>query len=110
MSLPAVSAGFQSRTAQWIGGSADAVRAAEAATAAFDSWSTTPVAQRRLLLSRVVAGLEAKAELFAEVLTAEVGAPVRVARAAQGLASAWPTWGQRCSTGTASRSGSGTPW
>src|SRR5450755_4526185 len=116
MSLPAVSAGFQSRTAQWIGGSwsesdaveqiavvdastektlatvpagtaADAARAAKAAAAAFDSWSTTPVAQRRLLLSRVVAGLEAKAELFAEVITAEVGAPVRVARAAQvGLA------------------------
>ncbi|POX37964.1 aldehyde dehydrogenase family protein [Streptomyces sp. Ru73] len=65
----------------------DADRAVRAAAAAFPRWAATPVRERVRLLRRVVAELERRAERFTEVLTAEVGAPVRMARATQvGLA------------------------
>ncbi|WP_424211355.1 aldehyde dehydrogenase family protein [Streptomyces sp. BI20] len=58
----------------------DADRAARAAAAAFPGWSATPPRQRAALLRRVVAAMEARADRFADTITAEVGAPIRMAR------------------------------
>ncbi|MGC0315905.1 aldehyde dehydrogenase family protein [Kitasatospora acidiphila] len=69
------------------GTAADADRAARAAAAAFDGWAATPVPVRAKALRRIVEGLTRRADRFAELITAEVGAPVRVARRTQvGLA------------------------
>lgn len=59
----------------------DADLAARAAAAAFAGWAATPVRERATLLRRVVEGMERRADRFAEVITAEVGAPARMARA-----------------------------
>lgn len=56
----------------------DADLAVRAAAAAFPAWSATPVRERAAMLRRVVDGLERNAERFADVITAEVGAPSRV--------------------------------
>ncbi|MFF4604352.1 aldehyde dehydrogenase family protein [Streptomyces sp. NPDC001339] len=69
------------------GCAADADRAARAAADAFPVWSTTPIRQRLAALGRITAGLERHAEQLADTITAEVGAPVRLARHTQvGLA------------------------
>ncbi|WP_307671541.1 aldehyde dehydrogenase family protein [Streptomyces sp. V2I9] len=62
------------------GGARDADRAARAASDAFVRWSTTPVGERVALLRRVVEAMEARADRFAEIITAEVGSPAGVAR------------------------------
>lgn len=58
----------------------DADLAARAAAAAFAGWAATPLKERAGLLRRVVGAMEARADRFAEVITAEVGAPTRMAR------------------------------
>ncbi len=58
----------------------DADLAARAAAAAFDGWAATPLRERAALLRRVVQAMEVRADRFAEVITAEVGAPARMAR------------------------------
>lgn len=58
----------------------DADLAARAAAAAFEGWAATPLRERAALLRRVVEAMEVRAERFAEVITAEVGAPARMAR------------------------------
>ncbi|WP_051871350.1 aldehyde dehydrogenase family protein [Streptomyces sclerotialus] len=58
----------------------DADLAARAAAGAFPRWAATPVRDRARLLRRVVEGLERRADRFTEVITAEVGAPLRMAR------------------------------
>ncbi|MEV7591060.1 aldehyde dehydrogenase family protein [Streptomyces sp. NPDC089922] len=58
----------------------DADRAARAAAAAFEGWAATPLRERVALLRRVVGAMEARADRFAEIITAEVGAPARMAR------------------------------
>ncbi|MDI9888813.1 aldehyde dehydrogenase family protein [Streptomyces sp. HNM0645] len=65
----------------------DADLAVRAAAGAFPGWAATPVRERAALLRRVVEGLERRAEDFARVITAEVGAPTRMALQTQvGLA------------------------
>jgi len=65
----------------------DAQRAARAAANAFPHWSTTSTEVRLTFLQRLVEGLEKNADSLAATITAEVGAPVQVARRAQvGLA------------------------
>ena len=69
------------------GTASDADRAVSAAAAATDRWARSPVAERLRFLQRLVAGLVANADGLADDITAEVGAPTRVARGAQvGLA------------------------
>lgn len=58
----------------------DADLAARAAAGAFERWSATPPRERAALLRRVVEAMEARADRFADVITAEVGAPARMAR------------------------------
>lgn len=66
---------------------ADAARAASAARKAFDRWSRTPISERIALLERVRAGIEARADELASLITAEMGCPIGFSRAAQiGLA------------------------
>jgi aldehyde dehydrogenase (NAD+)/betaine-aldehyde dehydrogenase len=57
----------------------DADRAVRAAAEAFPGWAATPARERTALLRRVVEGLERNAERFAGLITAEVGAPSRIA-------------------------------
>jgi aldehyde dehydrogenase (NAD+) len=69
------------------GSAADAAKAAQAARKAFDRWSQTPLAERIALLERVRAGIEARADELASLITAEMGCPIGFSRAAQiGLA------------------------
>lgn len=66
-----------------LGNADDAHAAIIAARAAFDAWSTTPVATRADLLDRVRAMVLERAEEFAKVISAEMGASIASARAAQ---------------------------
>lgn len=52
----------------------DACRAADAAAAAFPAWSKTGPGERRAILSRAADLLEARADAFAAIMTAETGA------------------------------------
>jgi aldehyde dehydrogenase (NAD+) len=62
---------------------ADVDRAVAAARAAFPSWSATPLAERTALLESLAAALAGAQEELAQTITAEMGAPIRVARAIQ---------------------------
>ena len=55
-------------------GAADAVAAVEAAAAAFKTWSRTGPGERRALLLKAAAALEAKTSQFVQVVPAETGA------------------------------------
>ncbi|MES2255319.1 MAG: aldehyde dehydrogenase family protein [Pseudomonadota bacterium] len=69
------------------GSAADAARAASAARKAFGRWSQTPLPERIALLERVRAGIEARADELASLITAEMGCPIGFSKAAQiGLA------------------------
>ncbi|WP_327365646.1 aldehyde dehydrogenase family protein [Streptomyces sp. NBC_01217] len=69
------------------GTAADARRAVTAARQALPRWSATPLPERLRFLEALVAGLTERADDLAGVLTAEVGAPVVMARRTQvGLA------------------------
>ncbi|MGV8872851.1 MAG: aldehyde dehydrogenase family protein [Rhodococcus sp. (in: high G+C Gram-positive bacteria)] len=69
-------------SAPWA--STDNVDAAvEAATVAFDSWSTSAVSERRNVLRRFAAELIARREDLARVVTLEMGAPIGLSRFVQ---------------------------
>jgi len=57
-------------------GVAEARAAVDAAAAAFPAWAATPPNARRKLLNAAAAGLRAKAQEFAERVTAETGATI----------------------------------
>jgi len=61
----------------------DAEAAIEAARRAFDGWAATPVAQRRALLEKLRHGLSERAEELAEVITDEVGMPLKMTQRVQ---------------------------
>jgi aldehyde dehydrogenase (NAD+) len=65
------------------GTAADVDAAVTAATAAFGSWSATPVAERAEIVSRISSGLAARAEEIAATITAEMGSPITFARRVQ---------------------------
>lgn len=65
------------------GTAADVDRAVHVAARAFESWSRTTVAERQALLRRFADGMEARGQELADVITAEVGAPVNIALPAQ---------------------------
>ncbi|MEV4894878.1 aldehyde dehydrogenase family protein [Nonomuraea sp. NPDC055795] len=61
----------------------DARRAAQGARGALPRWAATPLKQRIAFVERLAGRLADRADELAEVITAEVGAPVTVARQAQ---------------------------
>lgn len=65
-----------------LGQAEDVERAVQAARRAFPAWSATPPAQRAGVLGRLHALLLERAELFAQALTLEMGAPISYARSA----------------------------
>lgn len=66
-----------------LGGPADVDAAVAAAGAAFESFSQTTVEDRIALLNRIVEVLGARSEDVAAAISAEMGAPTRLAKAAQ---------------------------
>ncbi|MCE9668910.1 aldehyde dehydrogenase family protein [Myxococcus stipitatus] len=61
----------------------DVERAVRAARAAFESWSTLPVAARVDVLKRLQEGLTARQDELARTITGEVGMPLGLAKAIQ---------------------------
>ena len=77
------------RLAPWaLGGAEEVDRAVRAAHAAFPVWSATAPEERLAVLERVLAALVAHEAAFAEAVTRDMGAPVRLARGAQAPAAA----------------------
>lgn len=66
-----------------MGDAADAAAAVEAASAAFDGWASTPAAERAAWLLKIQAGLQARAEDIAALISSEVGTPIEFSRFAQ---------------------------
>jgi len=65
----------------------DVACAVDAARAASDKWRAVPVAERIAALTRIKAGIMARADEIATTISAEMGAPIGFSRAAQvGLA------------------------
>jgi aldehyde dehydrogenase (NAD+) len=61
----------------------DADKAVTAARSAFELWSQIPLSDRLDLLKRVSAGISARADELAALITAEMGCPIGFSRAAQ---------------------------
>ena len=66
-----------------LGDARDAEKAIAAARGAFDGWSRTSVTERLELLRRINAGLKARAGAIGDAISAEMGAPLDLARGAQ---------------------------
>ncbi len=66
-----------------LGGQADADAAVAAAKAAFPAWSATPKEARIAALERLLDAYKARAGEMAEAISAEMGAPMDLARTAQ---------------------------
>ncbi|MEU6658504.1 aldehyde dehydrogenase family protein [Streptomyces sp. NPDC046821] len=62
------------------GGPGDVDDAVRSAREAFGTWAATPVADRVAVLRRAAKLLEDRREEIAQVVTAELGAPIRIAR------------------------------
>ena len=65
------------------GTAGDAAVAAEAAHAAFGPWAVTPPAERAALLARLHQGLVARADEIANVISSELGMPIKLSRRIQ---------------------------
>ncbi|TFZ04956.1 aldehyde dehydrogenase family protein [Ramlibacter rhizophilus] len=65
------------------GSAAEAAQAVLAARAAFEAWSTRPVAERAEYLERIAAGLKARTDELATTIAREVGMPLKLARSVQ---------------------------
>ena len=61
----------------------DVDRAVEAARAAFESWSQTPLVERANLVRAIAAGLAARSEEIAATIAQEVGMPIGLSTAIQ---------------------------
>jgi aldehyde dehydrogenase (NAD+) len=66
-----------------LGSAADVDRAVAAAKKAFETYSETSVEERLALLQRIIEVYKAKSSEMAEAISAEMGAPVSLARKAQ---------------------------
>ncbi|NYT76939.1 aldehyde dehydrogenase family protein [Alcaligenaceae bacterium] len=66
-----------------LGGPADTDAAVAAAKAAYPSWAHTSKQERLALLERLMTSYEAHAEKMAQTISAEMGAPIALARTAQ---------------------------
>src|SRR6266571_6680787 len=65
------------------GTAADAAAATEAARVAFEQWATTPPAERAALLTRLHLGLVARTEEIANIISSELGMPLKLSRRIQ---------------------------
>lgn len=61
----------------------DADAAVAAASAAFDAWSGLALGERTAILKRFADEIDSRAEQFAQVITAEVGTPIKLSRRVQ---------------------------
>src|ERR1051326_2829091 len=66
-----------------LGSGADVDRAVTAARKAFETYSGTAVEERLALLRRIAAVYKAKSEEMAKAISAEMGAPITLARKGQ---------------------------
>jgi len=66
-----------------LGSASDADNAVAAARAAFDSWATTPKAERLALLEELLKVYNARSEDMAQAISLEMGAPIDMAREQQ---------------------------
>lgn len=66
-----------------MGTAEDVDAAAKAARAAFPAWSQSSVEERKTVLQKIMAGIQARAGDLASAITSEMGAPVGLANAAQ---------------------------
>jgi aldehyde dehydrogenase (NAD+) len=66
-----------------LGSAADVDKAVNAARAAFETYGRTSREERIALLERVIAGYTARIDEMAETISLEMGAPMRLAKAAQ---------------------------
>ncbi len=66
-----------------LGGQADVDAAVTAAQRAFESWSQTSIEERTAILNKVTELIGARADDLAEAISAEMGAPLGLAKAAQ---------------------------
>ena len=66
-----------------MGTAEDVDAAAKAARAAFPAWSQSSVEDRKTVLQKIMAGIQARAGDLAAAITSEMGAPVGLANAAQ---------------------------
>ena len=66
-----------------MGTAEDVDAAAKAARAAFPAWSQSSVEDRKTVLQKIMAGIQAHAGDLAAAITSEMGAPVGLANAAQ---------------------------
>ena len=66
-----------------MGTAKDVDAAAKAARAAFPAWSQSSVEERKTVLQKIMAGIQARAGDLAAAITSEMGAPVGLANAAQ---------------------------
>lgn len=66
-----------------MGTADDLDQAAKSALAAFDSWSQSTVEERLAVLGKIVAGIQARTDELAAAISAEMGAPIGFAKAAQ---------------------------
>ncbi|MEM9873172.1 MAG: aldehyde dehydrogenase family protein, partial [Pseudomonadota bacterium] len=72
-----------------LGGTADAEAAIAAAKAAFPAWMHTDPAERIALVEKLIAVYETRAEDMAQAMSAEMGAPIDMARSQQVGAGTW---------------------
>nr|WP_163500746.1 aldehyde dehydrogenase family protein [Halomonas socia] len=67
-------------------GTTDDVNAAvKAAHRAFPAWAATPAGERAAILARIQAGLEERAEEIAQLITSEMGMPLKLTRRIQAI-------------------------
>jgi len=66
-----------------LGSAADVDKAVAAATRAFESYSETTITERMEILKRIVEVYRAHMKTMAETISAEMGAPISLSRAAQ---------------------------
>ncbi|MEM9222883.1 MAG: aldehyde dehydrogenase family protein [Pseudomonadota bacterium] len=71
-----------------LGGKADTDAAVAAAKAAYSTWWRTPRAERAAALRRLLDAYNARIEEMAQIISEEMGAPIKLARAAQAAAGA----------------------
>lgn len=76
-----------------LGGPGDVDRAVAAARSAFETWSQVDVGDRADVLAGIAAGLEARAEEIAALITSEVGTPAAASRFLQAGLPTMTFWG-----------------
>ncbi len=72
-----------------LGGEADTDAAVAAARAALPGWMATPVAERIALVEKLIEVYKTRTEDLAQAMSAEMGAPIDMARSQQSGAGSW---------------------